>query len=107
MCVYRRYKTYGDHFGLDLELVTPEEVARLNPLLDVSGLLGGLYCPTDGSVDPAGLTSSFARGARGLGATLVEGCPVQELLVDERGSIRGVKTARGTVSVRGSRRSES
>ena len=32
------------------------------PHLNISDLLGGIYSATDGSVDPTGLTTAYARG---------------------------------------------
>ncbi len=98
--IFRRYKTYGDYFGLGFRLVTPEEVSRLHPLLDTTGILAGLYSETDGYADPLGLTNSYAKGARDLGASVLEECPVEELLVRE-GKIVGVRTAKGVVSLCG------
>ena len=35
---------------------------QLLPHLNISDLLGGIYSATDGSVDPTGLTTAYARG---------------------------------------------
>jgi len=64
--------------GLNVIWVTPEEIAKLHPLMNVEGLTAGLYWPDDGDVDPNSITQAFALGAKKLGAeieqhTLVEG----------------------------------
>ena len=35
---------------------------QLLPHLNISDLVGGIYSATDGSVDPTGLTTAYARG---------------------------------------------
>lgn len=64
--------------GLNVSWVTPEEMKKLHPLLNVDGFLGGLYWPDDGDVDPNGITQAMAIGAKKHGAefnthTLVTG----------------------------------
>jgi dimethylglycine dehydrogenase len=54
--------------GLDVSWVTPEEMAKLHPMMNVEGLLGGLYWPDDGDVDPSGITQAMAIGAKRHGA---------------------------------------
>ena len=46
---------------------------------------------TDGSVDPTSLTTAYLRGATQRGATLAEGCRVQEVVV-EAGRVAGVRS---------------
>ena len=70
------------------------ELKRLNPMLDTSGLLGGLHCPSDGSVDPTGLTNAYIKGASLKGASFVEDCPVARILV-EANRVKGVLTKHG------------
>lgn len=52
-------------------LVSPGEIAELSPIIDVSGILGGLYDPNEGHVDPYGATHAFAAAARRRGAEIV------------------------------------
>ena len=56
--------------GLNVEYVTPEEMGKLHPLMNTEGLLGGLYWPDDGDVDPNSMTQAMAKGARNHGAEL-------------------------------------
>ena len=58
--------------GYDLRLLTsPEAVAELHPLARTEGILGGIYEPDDGHVDPTLATNAMAQVARGNGATRV------------------------------------
>jgi dimethylglycine dehydrogenase len=56
--------------GLNVEKITPEKMVQLHPLINVEGLLGGLYWPDDGDVDPNGITQAMALGAKKLGAQI-------------------------------------
>jgi len=72
------YYSMNRCLGLDVSYVSPEEMGRLHPLMNTDGLLGGLYWPDDGDVDPASVTQAMAKGARNNGAefylhTLVTG----------------------------------
>ncbi len=59
------------HMGLDTELVTPEEIKKLSPITNTDGILGGLYDPLDGHLDPSGTTHAYAKAAQMLGADIV------------------------------------
>ena len=58
--------------GLNVEWVTPAEIATLHPMMNVEGLLGGLYWPDDGDVDPSGITQAMGVGAKKLGAEIYQ-----------------------------------
>ena len=85
------------YMGLETEIVGPAEVARLSPITNPEGLLGALYDPLDGHLDPAGTTQAYARGARMQGAEIVLRNPVRELHPRPDGSW-GVVTEKGTVN---------
>ena len=50
--------------GQDCHWVTPEDIAKLNPIYDTSHIIGGIYTPDDGHVDPSGTCQAMAKGAR-------------------------------------------
>jgi dimethylglycine dehydrogenase len=56
------------YLGLDMEMLTIDEAARLFPLLDKKHFVGALYNPLEGHVDPAGVTQAYAKAARDRGA---------------------------------------
>lgn len=56
--------------GLDVEVISPERIKELHPLINTDGILGGLYHPYDGDVDPNGMTQALAKGARMHGAEI-------------------------------------
>ncbi|PIV77908.1 MAG: glycine cleavage system protein T [Rhodobacteraceae bacterium CG17_big_fil_post_rev_8_21_14_2_50_63_15] len=66
------------YMGLETEIVTPEEIARIAPVTNIGGILGGLYDPLDGHLDPSGTTHAYAKAARMGGATIETHCRVHE-----------------------------
>ena len=85
------------YMGLETEIVGPDEIARLSPITNPKGLLGALYDPLDGHLDPSGTTQAYAKGARMRGAEIVLRNPVRELRPRPDGSW-DVVTEQGTVN---------
>ena len=56
--------------GIAHEFHSPDEVTRLYLLVSLKGVVGALYTPDDGHVDPAMATQSFAIGACQGGAEI-------------------------------------
>jgi dimethylglycine dehydrogenase len=81
--------------GVPFELVSPERAFELFPVMDPEGVIGAAYLPTDGHVDPTGLTGAFARGATALGAEILRHTPVTGL--ERRSGAWVLSTPRGDV----------
>jgi dimethylglycine dehydrogenase len=64
--------------GLDTEIVGPEEIAKIAPVTNLDGIIGALYDPLDGHLDPSGTTHAYAKAARMGGATIETHCMVRE-----------------------------
>ncbi|NNE52494.1 MAG: FAD-dependent oxidoreductase [Sulfitobacter sp.] len=64
--------------GLETEIVGPDEIKRIAPVTNTDGIIGALYDPLDGHLDPSGTTHAYARAARLGGATIETHCMVQE-----------------------------
>ncbi len=63
--------------GLEgIEVVDSVRLQELHPFLDTTGVLGGLWDPYDGHIDPTSVTNAMAQLARGYGATIVRHNPV-------------------------------
>src|ERR671928_246057 len=73
MTQLRRTAANAVAYDLDCEVVSPARAQELWPPMRVDDLLGALWLPGDGKVNPADLTQSLARGARYGGARIVEG----------------------------------
>ena len=66
------------HMGLDTHIVTPEEIKKIAPITNIEGIIGGLYDPLDGHLDPSGTTYAYAKAARLAGAAIETHCMVRE-----------------------------
>lgn len=73
---FRHVAGLSEFTGYPLEILTPERIAELFPLAKLDGLLGGIYEPDDGHVDPTLATHSMAEVARRGGAQISRNCPV-------------------------------
>ncbi len=65
---YRHFMSLAKGMGVDFELLDPEECKRRHPLITTDNLLGALWDPLDGDIDPAQLCQALARRARLAGA---------------------------------------
>jgi glycine cleavage system aminomethyltransferase T/glycine/D-amino acid oxidase-like deaminating enzyme len=89
----RRQAGWAKTFGLPLELIGPDEARALFPLMSTDGVLGAVYLPTDGWLDPSGLAGAFAAGARSRGASIRPHTRVVGIGV-EAGRVTGVTVER-------------
>jgi len=90
----QRLAGWGQTFGLPLEIVSTEEALELWPLFDPEGVEGAAFLPTDGYLDPSGLTFALVEGARRRGATVRQGARVTGIDV-ERGRVTAVRLEDG------------
>ena len=58
------------YMGLETEILSPAEIREVAPVTNTEGVLGGLYDPLDGHLDPAGTTHAYAKAARLNGAQI-------------------------------------
>ena len=57
--------------GFDMEIISPEEIRRINPFMTTDGVIAGARTTEDGHADPAGICNALAIGAKQMGATIV------------------------------------
>jgi dimethylglycine dehydrogenase len=91
---YRVFQTMGIE---DVWLVSPEEMKAACPIMNVDGVLGGLYAAREGYIDPAGTVHAYAKAAKLRGAEVVEHNRVVELNQKPDGTWQ-VVTEKGTVT---------
>ena len=93
---YYQYAATAKTIGVNVEFLSPKQVKALWPLCEVDNLVGAIYHPDDGYIQPADLTQAFAKGARAMGATIYRNTPV---LAIEQSSQGGwiVKTETGEI----------
>src|SRR3954469_26035554 len=92
----RRTGAMAAHFGVDVQEIAPEEAAALWPLADLDDVVGAVWLPNDGIVDPLALTRAIAEAARRGGVVIHEGAGVDEVLTSG-GRAAGVRTSLGDV----------
>lgn len=60
------------YMGLHTEILTPAEIEKFTDgLVNTDGIIGALYDPLDGHLDPSGTTHAYAKAARMGGAEIV------------------------------------
>ncbi len=87
--------------GIDAELLSPAQIARLVPGLDVSRntrfpIVGGLFQPRAGTARHDAVAWGYARAADRRGVDIIEHCEVTGFLI-ESGRVVGVRTTRGEI----------
>jgi sarcosine oxidase subunit beta len=87
--------------GVDAEWLTPEDVQRVCPIVDISPdvrhpILGATYQPRGGIAKHDHVAWGYARAADRLGVDLIEGAEVTAIDID-RGRVTGVQTSRGSI----------
>ncbi len=73
---YRHFASMARGMDVNFELIDAEECSRRHPLISTDNLLGGLWDPLDGDIDPAQLCQALARRARKAGAEVYRHTPV-------------------------------
>lgn len=91
--------------GVDAELISPQEVARRVPILDMSPTArfpvhGGLLQKRAGTARHDAVVWGYARAADALGVDIIQNCEVTGFLRDADGSVAGVETSRGVIRSR-------
>ncbi|MEN8840818.1 MAG: FAD-dependent oxidoreductase [Octadecabacter sp.] len=81
--------------GLEMPIMTNDEMKALHPFLETHDLAGGMHDPLDGDIDPAQLTQALAKGAREAGGHIERFCPVTG--IDRDGDEWIVKTDKGEI----------
>ena len=94
---YRRLATTAQSFGMDMELLSPQEAKAKFPLMQVDDLVGASWLPTDGQASPSDITQSLAKGARMHGAKIFENVRVTGFDMKD-GRILAVKTSKGDIA---------
>ena len=83
-------------FGLEVEVVSIKEVADMWPMMRVDDLVGAVYLPGDGQINPIDATRAFAKGAEMNGASIFEYVRVTAIHRMD-GRVTGVVTDQGDI----------
>jgi len=83
-------------FGLPLELISADDAQNLFPLMTKDGVEGAVYLPTDGYIDPTGLTMALVAGAKARGAKFLTHTRVQAITLNNS-RVHAVVTDKGII----------
>jgi 4-methylaminobutanoate oxidase (formaldehyde-forming) len=84
-------------FGLEVEVITPQEASEMHPFLNIEDLEGAVFLPKDGQTNPIDVTQALAKGAKMGGAKLFENVSVTGIQIKD-GRAMGVRTEQGDIS---------
>jgi 4-methylaminobutanoate oxidase (formaldehyde-forming) len=84
-------------FWLEVEVLGPEALRQMWPLMQVGDVVGGVHLPADGQANPVDITMALARGARMQGVRIVEDVRVTAVHT-AGGRVTGVDTEQGPVA---------
>lgn len=73
---YRIFQTIGIE---DCRLMTPAEIKAACPIMDIRGVIGGLWADREGYVDTTGTVHAYAIAAKKMGAEVIEHTKVDDL----------------------------
>jgi dimethylglycine dehydrogenase len=94
---YYKYCGTANTIGVPFEIITPRQVQKLWPLVNVEGIIGALYHPDDGHVAPADVTMALAKGARTRGGEIYRQTKVTAIQRQPNGEWL-VKTDKGDIT---------
>ena len=93
----RRSATMARSLGVEAIDVGPDEIATLWPLANTSDVVGGVFVPRDGQLNPVDLTMALAKAARQRGVSIFENTPVSAVLQKD-GRVTGVEVGELRIS---------
>ena len=92
----KRGASMAQCFGLEVEVITPQEASSLWPLMNAKDLVGAVYLPGDGQTNPTDTTQAYAKGARLQGAQIFENVKATGIR-QQNGRVTGVTTDSGDI----------
>jgi sarcosine oxidase subunit beta len=73
------------------------DIGRLNPAVDLGGIVGGAFCPTDGFVRPLGILQGYLDAATRLGVTVRWNTTATGVERDSSGRVVATRTNAGSI----------
>lgn len=83
--------------GLEVEMITPDEVVKIMPWATKNELYSAVYLPNDGHLDPHGTTYTVAKAAKDLGAEIYINTRVTGIELSPSGEVTKVRTDQGDI----------
>jgi len=82
MLEFERVAGMGRYQGLQMDIMSLDDIREKHPFCETHDLAGGLWDPLDGDIDPAQLTQALAKGAREMGQKIIRMCPATGVTKD-------------------------
>jgi dimethylglycine dehydrogenase len=92
---FERVAGMGRYQGLEMDIMSLDDIKEKHPFTETHDLEGGLWDPLDGDIDPAQLTQALAKGAREMGQKIIRMCPATG--VSKEGDEWVVHTEKGDI----------
>jgi D-hydroxyproline dehydrogenase subunit beta len=94
--IRRAFDGYRRH-NVPVTWLDARGVLDCEPAFHSDRILGGVFCPLNGQINPLMLCRAFTEGARRHGATVLLGTAVHEIVCDG-GRVRAVRTTGGDIA---------
>jgi dimethylglycine dehydrogenase len=94
---FHRIAAMARQNGVEMAVMSVDDIRARWPWLEVHDLLGGLWDALDGHIDPTSVTNAMAADARAAGVTIRRNAPVQAIERADSGRWT-LETSGGTVS---------
>lgn len=82
----------------EAEMLSPADIAKLNPDVSIDGIAGGAFCHTDGYIKPLTILRGYLDAAQALGVKVLWNSTVERMTVGASGRIEIVHTRRGNLA---------
>ena len=79
----KRSAAMAKAFGVDVEEISPREIQKRYPHINLERVVGGVFLGKDGQGDPANIALALAKGARQLGAKIHERVTVKKVFKNQ------------------------
>lgn len=63
----------------DAELVTAEEIQKLNPFINLNNIIGGTFCRSDGFIEPLSILNGYVSSSQKSGVKFEYGCRIEKI----------------------------
>ncbi|MFC3084871.1 GcvT family protein [Tabrizicola soli] len=94
---FERAATTARSFGLRFDMIGPDDVQKMVPILDLAGIKSAAFVPSDGVGNPSDITMALAKGARMKGVRVIEDCQVTGIETANE-TVTAVVTAQGRIA---------
>jgi sarcosine oxidase, subunit beta len=94
--LFRKNVALQQRCGVAVQMVDPTDIRQLVPFVQLDGILGGTYCPSDGYAAPYEVTMGYAAAARRRGVRFHEQRAVTDIL-QASGRVVGIETTDGPI----------